>query len=426
MCNYGELFTLKNSLLANGMIALLAMPSYVCKIGTADGRVVSKQFESTSKEQLKENLQDQGFYVFQIRRETFQLFAKEGSKGGRLAGRRFLSFNQELLVLLRSGLPILQILDTQIEQMEVGNFRDALADIREAIKGGSLLSDAFIKFPQYFPPLYIAAIKAGEKTGDLPETMSRFLVYQKRSEAIRAKVRSASFYPLLLTSAAVSVVIFLMIFVVPTFTQIYADAKVELPLMTQILIGLSTLLKDFWYLLLIAIVVVVFFLKMLLRSSRWQLQFDRLLLKLPFFGGLKIDYALAGFTRTLGTTLASGTPLVPAMQMSRGTLNNRSLEKEMIQAIRRVEEGVSLSESLERTGFFPSLALRMVGVGETSGSLTEMLADVADYYEDEVERLLTRLTTMIEPVLMMTMGGLIAFIVVAMYVPIFQLAGTVG
>lgn len=417
---------LVNSLFQGDVLEFRAMPSYVCKIGTADGRVVERQFDSTSKEQLKENLQDQGFYVFHVRRKSFQLFSGKQQGGSRLSGRRFLSFNQELLVLLRSGLPIVQVLDTLIDQLEAGGFRDALSDIREDIKSGSGLSDAFVKFPRFFPPLYVAAVKAGEKTGDLPETLSRFMVYQKRVEAIRTKVRSASFYPMLLTSAAVLVVIFLMIFVVPTFTRIYADAKVELPFLTQLLIGFSKLIKDFWYLIILAGIGGVIALRLLFRSSQGRLKADQLVLVLPFFGGLKIDYALAGFCRTLGTTLASGTPLVPAMQMSRGTLNNLSLEKEMVQAIRRIEEGTSLSDSLERTGFFPTLALRMVGVGETSGALTEMLGDVADYYEGEVELRLTRLTTMIEPILMMTMGLLIAFIIVAMYVPIFQLAGTIG
>ena len=402
------------------------MPSYQCKIGTADGRIVDKIFESTTRDQLRENLQEQGFHVFRIRRQALAFFQRDQSKSVRITGRRFLSFNQELLVLLRSGLPILQIFDTQIEQMEAGTFRDIINEIREEIRGGSSLSDAFAKFPNFFPPLYVASIKAGEKTGDLPETMSRFLEYQKRVEAIRAKVRSASFYPLLLTSAAVIVVIFLMLFVVPRFTQIYADANVDLPLMTRTLIGISGLIGSYWYLILIALVVAVTLAKSLFHSSRGRLQVDRFLLLVPFVGGLKTDYALSSFNRTLGTTLHSGTPLVPAMQMSRGTLNNLSLEKEMIQAVRRVEEGSSLSESLKRTDFFPPLALRMLSVGESSGSLTDMLSDIADYYEAEVEQRLTRLTTMIEPVLMMVMGLMIAFIIVAMYVPIFQLAGTVG
>jgi type IV pilus assembly protein PilC len=217
-----------------------------------------------------------------------------------------------------------------------------------------------------------------------------------------------------------------MFFVVPRFTQIYADANVELPLMTRALIGVSELIGSYWYLIVLALVVAVVLVRSLIHSFRGRLRIDRFLLHIPFLGGLKTEYALSGFNRTLGTTLASGTPLVPAMQMSRGTLNNLSLEQEMVQAIQRVQEGSSLSDSLKRTGFFPPLALRMISVGETSGSLTTMLSDIADYYETEVEERLTRLTTMIEPILMMVMGLMIAFIIVAMYVPIFQLAGTVG
>ena len=402
------------------------MPQFQCKIGTDDGRIVERVYDSSTREQLKENLEEQGFHVFQVQRRLWPFFARGRQPQARMTSRKFLLFNQEMLALLRSGLPVLQVFDTQIDQMEAGQFRDVIIEIREEIRGGSAMSDAFAKFPRTFPPLYIAAIKAGERTGDLPETLSRFLEYQKRVEMIRAKVRSASFYPLLLTAAAIMVVIFLMLFVVPRFSQIYADANVQLPLMTRLLIGLSNLVGHYWYLLLIVAIATVPVVKALLSSSRGRLRLDRLVLRLPFIGGLNIDYALTGFTRTLATILTSGSALVPAMQMSRGTLNNLKLEKEVADAIRRVEEGGSLSDSLERTGFFPPLALRMLSVGEASGSLTDMLSDIADYYEAEVERRLSRLTTMIEPVLMMTMGLLIAFIIVAMYVPIFQLAGTVG
>jgi type IV pilus assembly protein PilC len=402
------------------------MPSYLCKIGTADGRVVEKVFEATGKEQLKENLEEQGFFVFQMRVQLFQFLKQGDSRRGRLNGRRFLAFNRELLVLLRSGLPVLQVLDTLIGQMEAGGLREILGEIREEIKSGSMLSEAFAKFPRYFPQLYVASIRAGEKTGDLPVTISRYLEYQKRDEEIRARIRSASFYPILLTSAAVCVLVFLLLYVVPSFTQIYTDANVELPFMTQMLIGISDGFGKIAPLLLLAGLLTFFSFKGMAGTSRGRLIYDRMLLRLPFFGQLQTDYALTSFCRTLGTTLSSGTPLVPAMTMSRGTLNNRVLEAEMVKAIRHVEEGTSLSEAVQRCGFFPAIALRMIGVGETTGALDEMLGEVAAYYEAEVERRLTLLTTMIEPVLMLGMGLLIGAIVFAMYVPIFQLAGTVS
>lgn len=401
------------------------MPNFHCKIGTADGRVVEKDFEAASRELLRENLKEQGFYVFEIRKRPFQFFLKKETGGGSLSGKRFLTFNQELLVLIRSGLPILQVLDTITERLEPGGMLNVLRGIREDVRGGSALSEAFGKFPRHFPHLYIASIKAGERTGDLPITLSRYIAYQKRVEAIRAKVRSASFYPMLLSIAVVTVLLFLMLYVVPSFTQIYADANVQLPLITRLLIATATGLTRGLPLLLPLLVAAIVAIRIYVRSEQGILLLDRVKLRIPFFGALLVDYALSSFCRTFATTLSSGIPAVQAMQMSRGTLNNRILESHLSRVVLLVEEGTAISGALEQTGFFPLMALRMIGVGETTGALAEMLTDVSDYYEGEVERRLDRLTTVIEPLMMLVMGLLIAGIVVAMYIPIFQLAGTV-
>ncbi|RMF47939.1 MAG: type II secretion system F family protein [Deltaproteobacteria bacterium] len=400
------------------------MPTFSCKIGTSDGRVVERQFEAVSSSMLREQLEEQGFYVFRIRRRVLSGLA--GSGGGRWTSRRFLSFNQEFLVLLKAGLPILQIFDTLIERQEPGAMLDVLRSIREEVKGGSSLSDAMGKFPRFFPYLYVASIRAGERTGDLPVTLARYIEYQKRLEAIKARVRNATFYPMLLTIAVVAVVLFLMLYVVPSFSQIYADAKVELPFLTRVLITVANGMVGALPLLIAGVVLAAVLVRSALLTEKGAFLFDRFKLKVPFFGALLTEYALLSFCRTLGTILLSGVPIVQALQMARGTLNNRVLESAIVAAIRRVEEGMGLSESFERCGFFPNIALRMIGVGEKGGSLPDMLADVADYYETEVERRLDRLTTMIEPVMMASMGLLIGGIVVAMYFPIFQLAGTVG
>ncbi len=400
------------------------MSTYRCKIGTADGRVLEKDFEAASREALQESLEEQGFFVFRIRKSSLQWFAK-GMGGGSLGGRRFLSLNQEMLVLIRSGLPILQVLDTLVDRMEAGGLLNALQEIRSDVKGGSSLSDAFGKFPQLFPQLYVASLRAGEQSGDLPITLGRYIEYQKRVEAIKAKVRSATFYPAILAIAVTVVVGFLLLYVIPTFTQVYADANVQLPLLTRMVTALANGLVSglpFW---LPGLVVGIFLLRTYARTERGALLVDRLKFRLPFFGELLNEYALSTFCRTFSTTLASGIPIVQSMQMARGTLNNRVLEKRLSGAVNRIQEGAKISEALEQSGHFPLIALRMIGVGETSGSLVDMLTDVSEYYEDEVERRLDRLTTIVEPLMMMTMGLLIGGIVVAMYIPIFQLAGTV-
>lgn len=402
------------------------MASFSCKIGTDEGRVIEKNFEASSRQRLRDSLEEQGFQVFSIRRRLFAgLPGLTGAKAG-WTGRRFLSFNQELIVLLRSGLPILQVFDTIISRLEAGYMADVLKDIRESIRSGDSLSESFGKFPQLFPHLYLASIKAGERTGDLPITLARYVTYQKRVETIRSKIKNAAFYPLLLTISVFAVVLFLMLFVVPRFTQVYADANVELPLMTRILVACANGLGSSLPVLLPVLLLLIVLASMFLRTERGALLLDRTKLVLPLIGTLTREYSLLSFCRTLGTTLSSGIPLVSSLRMARATLNNRVYEGRMAVATRRVEEGTSFAEALEQTGFFTGIALRMIAVGETGGSLPEMLNEVADYYESEVEYRLERLTSLIEPAMMISMGLLIGGIVVAMYFPIFQLAETVG
>ncbi|MCK4509635.1 MAG: type II secretion system F family protein [Desulfuromonadales bacterium] len=400
------------------------MSTYRCKIGTTDGRVLEKEFEAASREALQESLEEQGFFVFKVRKVSLQWFSKGGS-GASLSGRRFLSLNQEMLVLIRSGLPILQVLDTLVDRMEAGGLLNTLQDIRSDVKGGNSLSEAFGRFPKMFPQLYVASLQAGEQSGDLPVTLARFIEYQKRVEAIRAKVRSATFYPALLSVAVTVVLGFLLLYVIPSFTQVYADANMQLPLLTRMVVALANGLVAGLPIWLPAILISLFLLRIYARTDGGALMLDKAKLWLPYFGPLLSEYALSTFCRTFAITMASGLPIVQAMQMSRGTLNNRVLEKGLSDAVNRIKEGARVSEALEQTGNFPIIALRMIGVGETSGSLVDMLTDVSNYYEDEVERRLDRLTTMVEPLMMMTMGLLIGGIVVAMYIPIFQMAGTV-
>ena len=399
------------------------MPLFLCKIGTADGRVLDREFEAANREALLENLEEQGFFVFQIRRSAWRGWLE--AAGNRLSGRRFMTLNQEMLVLIRSGLPILQVLDTLIERMEAGRLLEVMREIRNDVKGGGALSDAFGRFPAMFPQLYVASLRAGEQSGDMPVTLARYIAYQKRVEAIKAKIRGATFYPALLAVAVVAVLAFLLLYVIPNVAQVYTDAGAELPLLTRVVIGTSNGLVTALPLWLPLLIAGLFLLRRLAQTERGNYFVDRWKLRLPFFGALFSEYALASFCRTLATTLASGIPVVQSLKMARGVLDNRLLEERLTTAIKRIEEGAKISEALEQTGSFPVIALRMIGVGETSSSLGDMLIDVADYYETEVERRLERLATLVEPVIMLVMGLLVGGIVVAMYIPIFQLAGTV-
>ncbi|MBI1921778.1 MAG: type II secretion system F family protein [Geobacter sp.] len=402
------------------------MALYTCKLGSTDGKIIEKEFESADLQALRESLEEQGFFVFEIKKKPFQFLFEKGIARARVGAKDLLTFNQELFVLLKAGLPIMQALDTILERTERGKLADILREVREDIKGGSALSDAFEKHPRAFSHLYIASIRAGERTGDLPLTIRRYIAFVKRVEALKKKLISAMVYPSILVTVAFLAITLLLVFVVPTFSQIYADAGSQLPLPTQILIAITGAVRKYFLVVLLLAGAGLVALRRWLRTERGRFLFDAFILKLPFFGDTFTKYALSNFCRTFATVTGSGIPIVQALRMSVGTLNNKEMERKMLSAIVGIEEGSRLSAAFERMNMMPSLALRMIGVGETTGALEEMLMDVSEHFEEEVEGRLNVLTTAIEPAIMIFMGLVIGGIVITMYLPVFKIAGTVG
>jgi len=401
------------------------MSIFRCKIGAADGKITVKEFDAVSSSLLRQSLEEQGYVVFELQKKPLQFLLDRGIGRKKIGSKELLLFNQELLVLLKAGLPIIQALDTILESGG-GKLNEILSAIREDVKGGMAFSSAFEKYPRVFPHLYIASIQAGERTGDLPQTIRRYIAFLKRTEGFRSKIIAALFYPAILIIVAGMAVTVLLLYVVPTFSQIYADSGAALPAPTQMLISFTGFLKHYLLVFLaLAFVGGGFF-------SRWKetetgrYTVDGLKTRTPILGALMTRYAVAGFTRTLGTVLGSGIPIVEALRMSVGTLNNKVLERGLLTAVVRVEEGSKLSSALESIKLMPPLALRMLSVGETTGSLEEMLSDISDYFEEEIERNLQVLTTAIEPAIMLVMGVVIGVIIIAMYLPIFKIANTVG
>jgi type IV pilus assembly protein PilC len=401
------------------------MSIFTCKIGASDGRIVVKEFDAVNSALLRQSLEEQGYVVFELSKKPLQFLLETGIGRKKIGNKELLLFNQELLVLLKAGLPIIQALDTILESGG-GKLNEILSGIREDVKGGMAFSSAFEKYPRVFPHLYIASIQAGERTGDLPQTIRRYIAFLKRTEGFRGKIIAALFYPAILITVAVFAVALLLVYVVPTFSQIYADSGSALPLPTQMLIQVANFMKRY---------LLVFLGLLFLASSafrRWshtqagRYALDGMKIRIPMIGSVVTRYAVAGFTRTLATVLGSGIPIVEALRMSVGTLNNKVLERALLLAVVRVEEGSKLSSALESIKLMPPLALRMLSVGETTGSLEEMLADISDYFEEEIERNLQVLTTAIEPAIMIVMGVVIGVIIITMYLPIFKIANTVG
>lgn len=404
------------------------MPIFACKLGSPDGTILERELEAVDEAQLRDGLVAQGYHVFALKRKARKLTFSGWRQDSRIDNRELLAFNQELVVLLKAGMPIVPVLDAILEHRSKagGSFAQVLRQVREDVKGGSALSTALERHGKLFPPLYLASIRAGERTGDVPHTIRRYITFLKRAEELRKKVISALFYPSILVVVAVLAIVLLLVYVVPTFSQVYSDSGSQLPLLTRVLIGSTHALRSTAIIWLPASAAVLFGLSQWWRSDGGRNRIDRWKLALPVLGDLFFSYSVAGFSRTLATLLGSGIPIVESLRMSLGTLNNRLLERGMAVAIHQVEEGGRLSVALEQQHLMPPLALRMLSVGESTGALEEMLSDVAEHLEAEIEERMRLLTTAIEPAVMVLMGLIIGVIIVAMYLPIFKLAGTVG
>jgi type IV pilus assembly protein PilC len=402
------------------------MAIYSCKIGSADGKIIEKEFESVNAQLLTQNLIAQGFFVFKVKKKPFNFSWKQGVSRKKIDTKSLITFNQELLVLIKSGLPIIQSLDTILERIDKGRLAEVLEAIRDDIKGGSSLSEAFERHPSTFSHLYIASIRAGERTGDLPQTIRRYITFLKKTEGFRKKVITALFYPAILLSVAFVAVTLLLVYVVPTFSQVYADAGSKLPVPTLVLINITAILKKFFFVIVALVFFAVFLFRRWVATDPGRFAVDAFKLKIPFIGDIFSKYSIVSFTRTLATIIESGIPIVESLKMSVGTLNNKVLEGRLLAAIKRVEEGVSLSIAIDGAKLMPSLALRMLSVGESTGSLEEMLESISDYFEEELDQRLHLLSTAIEPAIMVVMGVLIGAIIVTMYLPVFKIAGTVG
>jgi len=402
------------------------MPIFTCKIGSADGRIIEKEFEAATADSLKQSLVSQGFFVFSVSKKPFQFLWRRGASRKRIDTKALITFNQEFLVLIKSGLPIIQAFDTILERIDKGRLAEVLEIIRDDIKGGSSLSDAFERHPSAFSHLYIASIRAGERTGDLPQTLRRYITFLKKTEGFRKKVLTALFYPAILLTVAFFAVTLLLVYVVPTFSQVYADAGSKLPLPTLMLINFTAVLKKYFLVLVGLVFFGVYLFRRWVATSPGRYAVDSFTLKIPAIGDIFSKYAIVSFTRTLATVIESGIPIVESLKMSLGTLNNKLLEERLAIAVRRVEEGVSLSVAIDGARLMPSLALRMLSVGESTGSLEEMLESISDYFEEELDQRLHLLSTAIEPAIMIIMGLVIGTIIVTMYLPIFKIAGTVG
>lgn len=403
------------------------MAVYAYRVARPDGSTLEGQIEGDEEPLVRAKLEGQGFLIFKLQRRgvvaRHSIVSVSALRGLPLG--EFLVFNQELLALVKAGLPVLRVWDLLIERARHQGFQQALRMVRQDIRGGASASEAFSKHPGYFSELYIATIKAGEQSGNLVGVLQRFIAYLKLMIGLRQKIGKALAYPAFLVLVGIAVVGFLLSYVMPTFVSVYAETAKELPLATQLLIDGVTTGKA--YVLPVAVLFVGLCLvgRAYYGTEHGRRSVDHLLLRAPLLGPIFVKHHTIQLARTLGTVLAGGTPLVEALYTTKSAVSNRFICTGLAKAVEEIRQGTTLAVALDRPKAFPKLAIEMLSVGEETGSLEPMLQDVAEFYESDLDLRLTQLTTWIEPVLLLIMGILVGGIVIVMYLPVFQMAGTV-
>ena len=404
------------------------MPEFLCKVGTVTGKIFERSYEAESEAEVRERLHGKKYHIFSIRkRSAFLLVLQELGRGKkRVKLKDFLLFNQEFVALLRAGLPIIQGLEILLERMEDTPFKAALLDVREQVKSGTSLSDAFASHGEMFPEIYSASLLAGEKSGNLDEVLARYVGYVKQIQEVQKKIISAMIYPVVLFVLMVLVIGVLMIYVLPNFADFYSGFKATLPLPTRVLMGISTFSRENIIVVFLGIIIVVVGLRYWRKTARGRRLLDQWKLRAPLVGDLAKKYWLAQLTRTLSILLRGGIPLVDALKVTAGAVRNEFILSRMRGIVQKIREGENLAESFEEAGFATSLTVEMIKVGEASGSLEEMLTHVADFYDEEIDYSLTRFVALFEPVALVVLAIVVAAMLVAMYLPLFELVQVAG
>jgi type IV pilus assembly protein PilC len=401
------------------------MAEFICRLGTPAGEVVTRTVEAPGVYEARARLEREGFRVFNVtppKTSGVTALTRLGGRGGqsKVKANDFLLFNQQLAALVRAGIPILQAIAMLRKRAASARLRAVLGDVEEQIRGGAALSQAFAAQGSIFPRIYTASILAGERSGALDEVLRRYVTYMRRNVALRRKIRGALAYPLFLLFASGGMVTFLATYVVPRMSDLFAGFGTELPTVTQLVLGVSKLLAGniIWFGPLVIGGVIVLFLWS--RTDPGRMTIDSFLLKIPLAGNLIIQLSVAQATRSLATLLAGGITLVESWEIAAESITNRALRRRSSAILPMIREGRSFTDSLESADWVPLLAIDMVGIGERSGSLREMLDEVAEFYDAESEVRLEQLTTTLEPAILLVMGGIVVTILLAIYLPIIQ------
>ncbi|MEE2644896.1 MAG: type II secretion system F family protein [Myxococcota bacterium] len=335
-------------------------------------------------------------------------------------------FVRQFATMVDAGLPLVQCLEIISAQQSNMNFKRVLIDIKEYVAGGGTFAAALQRHPKIFDELFVNLVAAGEIGGILDTILNRLATYIEKNAKLARQVKGAMAYPIGITAVSILVIVVLLKFVIPSFEKMFADIGSELPGLTKIVIGLSYTLRENFTLMIIGSVAFAFAFRAFIKTDRGRLIFDTVMLKLPLFGSLLRRVAVARFTRTMGTMVSSGVPILDALEVVAKAAGNKVIERAIYQVRDRVSEGSSMSEPLAKTQVFPNMVVQMIAVGESTGAMDSMLGKIADFYDEEVEVSVEGLTKLMEPIMLVVLGGIVGTILLAMYLPIFSIAGTAG
>ncbi|MFI5350646.1 MAG: type II secretion system F family protein [Elusimicrobiota bacterium] len=407
------------------------MAVFTYKAKTTAGLVMQGTIDAAEQKGAVEKLRGQKLVVLEIFEKSDGPLDKikaliKANKKGKVTSKDLVLFSRQLSTLVGAGVPIVQSLGILETQAENPAFKDVLAAVKADIEAGLSISDALKKHPEAFPELYTSMIKAGELGGILDTILERLTVYMESSEQLKAKVKSAMMYPAIVLSICATVTCFLLVFVIPTFKNIFSSFGAELPLPTQILIDVSDTMKHFWYLLIATPFGAWKGFEAFYKTPKGQKIVDGYTLKAPIFGIILKKVAVARFTRTLGTLIKSGVPIMQALETVAQTAGNVVIADAVLLTRESIREGGHLSDPLKKSGIFPNMVTSMISVGEETGALDIMLSKIADFYDQEVDTAVKGLTSLIEPIVIVVMGVVIGTIVVAMFMPMFGLGELAG
>jgi len=403
------------------------MADFILKYADTRGEVHQQVAKATTEQELRERYTKQGFLVYSIKPKSALAIVAGAGIGGRkkkINLEKFLIFNSQFVTLIRAGLPILKSLDLLADRLVDAKLGPYIKAVRDEVRKGTLLSEAF-RLQNVFPKTFVTSVMAGEKSGSLAETLDRYIAYQKLSLSVRKKVLVSLLYPCVLIVLVILLMVFLVTYVVPSFAELYTSMSAKLPAVTIMLITVGTTARSYVLLVAAALAALGTFLFFWARTETGEEKIDAVRMRLPILGSIWIKYQVAQFSRVLATLLQGGIPLVQGLETAADSLGTALLRKSLEKVGRLVREGQPLSGSLANTGVFPPLAIDMIEVGESTGALPQMLTSVGEFYEDDVNTRMTAALSLIEPAIMIFMGGFVAFVLIALYLPIFSLADTI-